>query len=116
VQTAQAFIHPSLWRLALQVVFDFLPVGALTAISWRMGRRGLWLAAPWVIALVVMTPGVILKVDMAAKAGWTDGLWLMLTLGSLPAGASAAILLFSIALAIAGCSRFGSVEALKGMH
>jgi hypothetical protein len=116
VQTAQSYIYPELGRLALQAAFDFAPVGALTAISWRMGRRGLWLAAPWIIALVFIVPGLVVYARMAAKAGWTAGLWPMITLGAVPTGAAAAVLIFSIVLAIAGCSRLGPAEAPKGIH
>jgi hypothetical protein len=109
-------VHLSPLDFVIRVLLAVAPVIALTVISWRMGRKGLWLAIPWVVAVVVATPYVMSNVNMAAKAGRSLLSAPEIVLGVVPTGAFAGILVSSVALAVAGCSGFGSVEAPKGMH
>ncbi len=109
-------IHLSALDQMIRAVVAAAPVMALTVISWRMGRRGLWLAAPWAVFLVVATPYVISNANIALKVGraFTSAPELVLTV--VPTAAFAAILVYSIVLAMAGCSGLVSAEAPKGTH
>lgn len=85
--------------LALIVAAAAAPLVALTVIAWRSGRKGWWLAGPWVLLIGLWL--LCLQLYYSAGRIGADDMWITI-LGTGLIGAWSALTIYLLALTIAG--------------
>lgn len=54
MDTTYLVVESNPWRAVLDSVIPLAGAIIVTALAWRMGRRGLWLAVPWLLVVGFM--------------------------------------------------------------
>lgn len=103
--TTYAF-GPEPWYLsAVPLALSLAALAAVTAICWRLGRRGVWLWLPSLLLVVATGLWMAMLTGFGQLPDFGPRLLIYLAVASLPAGATIAVWIMLMVLAVVGVAR-----------